>query len=46
MSLPASATAHVMLIAADFAIVHLDADLRWLQTTLARVADPHQEVHP
>jgi DNA-binding PadR family transcriptional regulator len=34
------------VIAADFAIVHLDADLRWLQTTLARVADPHQEVYP
>jgi DNA-binding PadR family transcriptional regulator len=26
------------VIAADFAIVHLDADLRWLQTTLERVA--------
>lgn len=27
------------VISADFAIVHLDADLRWLQTTLDRVAD-------
>ena len=27
------------LIAADYAIAHLDADLRWLDTTLARVAD-------
>lgn len=26
------------VIAADFAIAHLDADLRWLQTTLDRVA--------
>ena len=27
------------VIAADFAISHLDADLRWLETTLTRVAD-------
>jgi DNA-binding PadR family transcriptional regulator len=27
------------VIAADYAIAHLDADLRWLDTTLARVAD-------
>lgn len=32
------------LISADFAIVHLDADLRWLETTLDRVADWHREV--
>ncbi|HET9518632.1 MAG TPA: PadR family transcriptional regulator, partial [Actinoplanes sp.] len=32
------------LVAADFAIAHLDADLRWLQTTLLRVAELHQEV--
>lgn len=32
------------LVAADFALIHLDADLRWLETTLARVADLHQEV--
>nr|WP_205863142.1 PadR family transcriptional regulator [Planosporangium thailandense] len=32
------------VIAADFAIVHLDADLRWLQTTLERVANTHGEV--
>ena len=31
------------VIAADFAINHLDADLRWLAATLARVADPHLE---
>lgn len=31
------------VIAADFAIVHLDADLRWLQTTLDRVAESHRE---
>jgi hypothetical protein len=33
------------VVAADFAIAHLDADLVWLQTTLHRVADLHQEVH-
>jgi len=32
------------VVAADFALGHLDADLRWLQTTLARVADLHKEV--
>ncbi len=34
------------LVAADYALVHLDADLRWLETTLGRVAELHQEVHP
>ncbi|MEV4479839.1 PadR family transcriptional regulator [Micromonospora coxensis] len=34
------------VVAADYAIVHLDADLRWLRTTLDRVADWHREVHP
>ncbi|RKN48327.1 PadR family transcriptional regulator [Micromonospora endolithica] len=33
------------VVAADYAIAHLDADLRWLQTTLDRVADWHREVH-
>jgi DNA-binding PadR family transcriptional regulator len=33
------------VVAADFAIAHLDADLRWLQTTLQRVAELHREVH-
>jgi DNA-binding PadR family transcriptional regulator len=33
------------VVAADFAIAHLDADLRWLQTTLLRVADLDKEVH-
>jgi DNA-binding PadR family transcriptional regulator len=32
------------VVAADYAIAHLDADLRWLQTTLQRVADLHEEV--
>ncbi|GAB1688783.1 helix-turn-helix transcriptional regulator [Krasilnikovia sp. M28-CT-15] len=32
------------ILAADYAIAHLDADLRWLQTTLLRVADL-REVH-
>ncbi|MGY4908689.1 helix-turn-helix transcriptional regulator [Micromonospora aurantiaca (nom. illeg.)] len=33
------------VIAADFAIAHLDADLRWLHNTLDRVVDWHREVH-
>ncbi|WP_091279673.1 PadR family transcriptional regulator [Micromonospora haikouensis] len=33
------------VVAADYAIAHLDADLRWLHTTLERVADWHREVH-
>ncbi|HEU0240149.1 MAG TPA: PadR family transcriptional regulator [Micromonosporaceae bacterium] len=32
------------VIAADYAIVHLDADLRWLATTLARVAELDEEI--
>jgi DNA-binding PadR family transcriptional regulator len=32
------------VIAADFAIAHLDADLRWLATTVERVAELHTEV--
>jgi hypothetical protein len=32
------------VIAADYGIAHLDADLRWLTTTLERVADLHREV--
>ena len=32
------------IVAVDYAIGHLDADLRWLQTTLDRVADLHREV--
>ncbi|MET7960195.1 PadR family transcriptional regulator [Micromonospora zamorensis] len=34
------------VVAADYAITHLDADLRWLHATLGRVADWHREVHP
>jgi DNA-binding PadR family transcriptional regulator len=30
------------VIAADYAIAHLDADLVWLRTTLARVAELHR----
>ncbi|MEV4415363.1 PadR family transcriptional regulator [Catellatospora sp. NPDC049609] len=33
------------LIAVDHALAHLDADLRWLQTALHRVAALHREVH-
>ncbi|MEV4638003.1 PadR family transcriptional regulator [Actinoplanes sp. NPDC049548] len=40
---PASTVGDV--VAADYAIAHLDADLRWLQTTLLRVADLHREVN-
>ena len=32
------------VVAADYAIGHLEADLRWLQTTLLRVADLQKEV--
>jgi DNA-binding PadR family transcriptional regulator len=32
------------VVAADYALGHLDADLRWLQTTLARVAELQEEV--
>lgn len=32
------------VVAADYALGHLDADLRWLQTTLVRVADLQKEV--
>ncbi|MGK5680285.1 PadR family transcriptional regulator [Actinoplanes sp. URMC 104] len=31
-------------VAADYALGHLDADLRWLQTTLTRVAELQKEV--
>jgi DNA-binding PadR family transcriptional regulator len=34
------------VIAADYLIAHLDADLSWLQTTLDRVANLRREVHP
>ncbi|MFI5494247.1 PadR family transcriptional regulator [Actinoplanes sp. NPDC051859] len=33
------------VVAADYAIGHLDADLRWLQTTLLRVSELHREVN-
>jgi hypothetical protein len=33
------------VIAADYGIAHLDADLRWLHTTIDRVAELYQEVH-
>ncbi|MFF8285042.1 helix-turn-helix transcriptional regulator [Streptomyces albus] len=33
------------VVAADFALTHLDADLRWMRTTLERVAELHQEIH-
>ncbi|WP_305787804.1 PadR family transcriptional regulator [Symbioplanes lichenis] len=34
------------VIAADYAITHLDADLRWMQTTLQRVSELNREVNP
>ena len=33
------------VVAADYAIAHLDADLQWLQATMRRVGDLHREVH-
>jgi DNA-binding PadR family transcriptional regulator len=33
------------VLAADYAIAHLDADLRWMQTTFDRVTDLRKEVH-
>jgi DNA-binding PadR family transcriptional regulator len=33
------------IVAADYAIAHLDADLKWLDTTLHRVAELYSEVH-
>jgi DNA-binding PadR family transcriptional regulator len=39
---PASSLGDV--VAADFAILHLDADLRWVANTMERVADLHREV--
>lgn len=41
---PAAALADI--IAADYAVNHLDADLRWLEATLARVAATRQEARP
>jgi DNA-binding PadR family transcriptional regulator len=32
------------VVAADYALSHLDADIRWMQTTLERVEQLHQEV--
>ena len=32
------------VVAADLAIAHLDADLRWLRTTVDRITDLHREV--
>jgi hypothetical protein len=32
------------VVVADFSLGHLEADLRWLQTTLTRVADMNREV--
>jgi DNA-binding PadR family transcriptional regulator len=34
------------VLSADYAIAHLGADLRWIETTLARVAGLSQEVAP
>jgi DNA-binding PadR family transcriptional regulator len=33
------------VLAADYAIAHLDADLHWMQTTVRRVAELRREVH-
>lgn len=34
------------VVAADYAINHLDADLRWIDTTLQRVSQLAKELHP
>jgi len=34
------------VIAADYAINHLDADLRWIETTLQRVTELAEEIRP
>ena len=39
---PAASTGDI--VAADYAIAHLDADVRWLETTLSRVAALTREV--
>lgn len=41
-TVPGSSIASVL--AADYALEHLDADLRWLDTALARTAALHQEM--
>lgn len=41
----ASGAAPGEIVAADYALAHLDADLRWLTTTLQRVTDLDREVH-
>ncbi len=33
------------VLAADFALTHLDADLRWIEAALERVADLNKEIH-
>jgi DNA-binding PadR family transcriptional regulator len=38
-------TAVADVVAADYAISHLDADLRWMNTTLDRVESLREEVH-
>jgi DNA-binding PadR family transcriptional regulator len=34
------------VLAADYALAHLDADLRWIDLTLSRMTALRQEVHP
>lgn len=33
------------VLAADYALTHLDADLRWIEAALSRVADLNKEIH-
>jgi len=35
----------VQVLAADYALTHLDADLRWIDAALDRVADLNKEIH-
>ena len=39
-------TTLVEVLAADYALTHLDADLRWIEAALDRVADLNKEINP
>ncbi len=40
------ATSLVEVLAADYALTHLDADLRWIDAAMDRVADLDKEINP
>ena len=39
-------TSLVEVLAADYALTHLDADLRWIETAIERVSDLDKEINP